>query len=276
MKTIGIVGCGAIGKALIQAAEAGKLSVRIAGVTSRTEKNAREFLAAFKNPPPYLFLDELIRRCGLGSRSRRWRCRPGTGEKSFRGGQRFDGDQRRRAARSSRGHGRIAPHRLPSVCSFGSDRRVGWHQVRFGRSDHSCDPHHAQAAGGARRRALSWSSTGFLWPGCAKKKKYFPARRARPAAAFRPTSTLREQSAWPASAPIKRAYESWPCRDWREIATTSRSKASSAACTCTSKISQVRIRKPASSRRCRSSAPCKTPSIRYGSEIKRSRIENRE
>ena len=29
MKTIGIVGCGAIGKALIQAAEAGKLSVRI-------------------------------------------------------------------------------------------------------------------------------------------------------------------------------------------------------------------------------------------------------
>ena len=37
MKTIGVVGCGAIGKALIQAAEAGKLSVRIAGVTSRTE-----------------------------------------------------------------------------------------------------------------------------------------------------------------------------------------------------------------------------------------------
>ena len=60
MKTIGIVGCGAIGKALIQAAEAGKLSVRIAGVTSRTEKNAREFLAAFKNPPPYLSLVELI------------------------------------------------------------------------------------------------------------------------------------------------------------------------------------------------------------------------
>ena len=65
MKTIGVVGCGAIGKALIQAAEAGKLSVRIAGVTSRTEKNAREFLAAFKNPPPYLFLDELIRASDL-------------------------------------------------------------------------------------------------------------------------------------------------------------------------------------------------------------------
>ena len=65
MKTIGIVGCGAIGKALIQAAEAGKLSVRIAGVTSLTDKSAREFLAAFKNPPPYLFLDELIRASDL-------------------------------------------------------------------------------------------------------------------------------------------------------------------------------------------------------------------
>jgi len=60
MKSIGIVGCGAIGKALIQAAEAGKLSVRIAGVTSRTEKSAREFLAGFKKPPPYLSLVELI------------------------------------------------------------------------------------------------------------------------------------------------------------------------------------------------------------------------
>jgi aspartate dehydrogenase len=65
MKSIGIVGCGAIGKALIQAAESGKLSVRIAGVTSRTEKNARELLAVFKNPPPYLSLVELITAADL-------------------------------------------------------------------------------------------------------------------------------------------------------------------------------------------------------------------
>jgi len=65
MKSIGIVGCGAIGKALIQAADAGKLSVRIAGVTSRTEKNARELLAVFKNPPPYLSLVELITAADL-------------------------------------------------------------------------------------------------------------------------------------------------------------------------------------------------------------------
>lgn len=60
IKSMGIVGCGAIGKALVRAVEEGRLAVRIAGVTSRSEQSAREFLAAFKNPPPYLPLDELI------------------------------------------------------------------------------------------------------------------------------------------------------------------------------------------------------------------------
>lgn len=60
MKTIGIVGCGAIGKALVRAVEAGKLSVRVAGVTSRTESSARQFLSEFRQPPPYLSLHELI------------------------------------------------------------------------------------------------------------------------------------------------------------------------------------------------------------------------
>ena len=60
VKFIGIVGCGAIGKALLKAVEEGKLPVRVAGVTSRTEKSARELLAAMRNPPPYLSLTELI------------------------------------------------------------------------------------------------------------------------------------------------------------------------------------------------------------------------
>jgi aspartate dehydrogenase len=64
-KSIGIVGCGSIGRALLKAVEAGKLSVRIAGVTSRTEKSAREFLATFKSPPPYLSLRELITAADL-------------------------------------------------------------------------------------------------------------------------------------------------------------------------------------------------------------------
>jgi aspartate dehydrogenase len=59
-KSIGIVGCGAIGRALLKAVESGRLSVRIAGVTSRTEKSAREFLSDLSHPPPYLARSELI------------------------------------------------------------------------------------------------------------------------------------------------------------------------------------------------------------------------
>jgi aspartate dehydrogenase len=60
MTSIGIVGCGAIGRALLGAVESGSLALYVAGVTSRNEKRAREFLAAFKKPPPYLSLSELI------------------------------------------------------------------------------------------------------------------------------------------------------------------------------------------------------------------------
>jgi aspartate dehydrogenase len=60
MKSVGIVGCGAICRALLRAAENGKLQVRIAGVTSRTEEKGREFLSAFAKPPAYLSLAELI------------------------------------------------------------------------------------------------------------------------------------------------------------------------------------------------------------------------
>lgn len=65
MTSIGIVGCGAIGRALIAAVASGKLAVRIAGVTSRTEQSAREFLATFASPPPYMSLSELIAAADL-------------------------------------------------------------------------------------------------------------------------------------------------------------------------------------------------------------------
>jgi len=65
IKSIGIVGCGAIGKALVKAVDDGKLAVRVAGVTSRTERSAREFLAAVKNPPPFLALDKLVQASDL-------------------------------------------------------------------------------------------------------------------------------------------------------------------------------------------------------------------
>ncbi len=59
-KSIGIVGCGAIGKALIVAGDSEGLGMRIAGVTSRTEGTARSFLSTLRNPPPYLELDDLV------------------------------------------------------------------------------------------------------------------------------------------------------------------------------------------------------------------------
>jgi aspartate dehydrogenase len=65
MKSIGIVGCGAIGRALLKAIDAGKLSVAVAGVTSRTEKNARAFLSTLREPPPYLDRALLIARSDL-------------------------------------------------------------------------------------------------------------------------------------------------------------------------------------------------------------------
>jgi aspartate dehydrogenase len=65
IKSIGIVGCGAIGKALVRAVAEGKLAVRIAGMTNRSEASARQFLATIDNPPPLLTLDELVRSADL-------------------------------------------------------------------------------------------------------------------------------------------------------------------------------------------------------------------
>lgn len=64
-KAIGIVGCGAIGQALLRAADTGKLPVFVAGVSSRTEGRAREFLATLENPPPYLNREQLIAESDL-------------------------------------------------------------------------------------------------------------------------------------------------------------------------------------------------------------------
>lgn len=65
MKTIGIVGCGAIGKALMRAIHDGKLSAALVGVNSRSETAAREFLASSAFRTPYLTLGELIASADL-------------------------------------------------------------------------------------------------------------------------------------------------------------------------------------------------------------------
>ncbi len=59
MKTIGIAGCGAIGRGLLKAADSGALAAEVC-VTSRTESSCREFLATLERPVPFLARDELI------------------------------------------------------------------------------------------------------------------------------------------------------------------------------------------------------------------------
>ena len=64
-QSIGIVGCGAIGQALMRAADSGKLNVAVAGVTSRDEDRAHGFLDSLNNPPPYLRRQQLIEKSDL-------------------------------------------------------------------------------------------------------------------------------------------------------------------------------------------------------------------
>jgi aspartate dehydrogenase len=63
--SIGIAGCGAIGRALLEAAADGRLSAPVAGITSRTEATARGYLATMRRPPPYMDLTSLVAAADL-------------------------------------------------------------------------------------------------------------------------------------------------------------------------------------------------------------------
>ena len=63
--SIGIVGCGAIGKKLLEESNTGRFRVDLSGVNSRSETKARSFLSNLDNPPPYLGLAELISRSDM-------------------------------------------------------------------------------------------------------------------------------------------------------------------------------------------------------------------
>ena len=58
--SIGIVGCGAIARAVLRAVDGGVLDVSVAGVTSRDADKARAFLATLQSPVGYLSRGELI------------------------------------------------------------------------------------------------------------------------------------------------------------------------------------------------------------------------
>ena len=87
IKSIGIVGCGALGRALLQAAADGGLPVRIAGVTSRTEETARAFLRSLPEPPPYLDLDSLVSASDLVVETAGGGVVPELARRTFSGGK---------------------------------------------------------------------------------------------------------------------------------------------------------------------------------------------
>ncbi len=87
MKSVGIVGCGSIGRSLLKAVDDGVLSVDIAGVTSRTEKAAREFLSTLRHPVSYLNLAELISRSDLVVEAAGGAIVPGLARDTFEAGK---------------------------------------------------------------------------------------------------------------------------------------------------------------------------------------------
>lgn len=64
MTTVGIVGCGAIGRGLLKAFDAGTLQSGVC-VTSRTEAKCREFLDTLERPVDFLGWEELINKSDL-------------------------------------------------------------------------------------------------------------------------------------------------------------------------------------------------------------------
>jgi len=65
MTSLGIVGCGTLGRAILEAATRGEIPYTVAGVASRTAATAQAYLATLPDPPPYLPLAALVERADL-------------------------------------------------------------------------------------------------------------------------------------------------------------------------------------------------------------------
>tara|TARA_B100000530_G_C15901039_1_gene465407 strand:- start:656 stop:1468 length:813 start_codon:yes stop_codon:yes gene_type:complete len=63
--SIGIVGCGAIGRAILQASDQGTLNVKVVGVNSKSEEKAKAYIRTLRNPPSFMSQDELIDQADL-------------------------------------------------------------------------------------------------------------------------------------------------------------------------------------------------------------------
>lgn len=87
MKSIGVVGCGTLGRTVVRAVVDGRLRVSLAGVTSRSESKAMDFLATLPVSPPYLDLDSLIDRSDLLIEAAGPSAVPQLAERTFRAGK---------------------------------------------------------------------------------------------------------------------------------------------------------------------------------------------
>src|SRR2546422_10161578 len=62
---VGVVGLGAIGRAVCRALDEGIPGLRLSGATARDREKAERFLKGPRSPAPFLSLDDLIDASGL-------------------------------------------------------------------------------------------------------------------------------------------------------------------------------------------------------------------
>lgn len=85
--SVGIVGCGSIGRALLRAGDEGRLGMPVSGVASRTASTARAFLSSLSSPPPYLNLPELVECSSLLVETAGGHAVPSLAEAAFAAGK---------------------------------------------------------------------------------------------------------------------------------------------------------------------------------------------
>ena len=154
MKTIGIVGCGAIGKGLLKAFDAGAVAAD-ACVTSRTESSCRDFLQTLGTPVRFLALDELIARSDIVVEAAGGAVVPELARQVFDAGK----DLMVISVGALLDHPEIiergAADRLPSAAALRRHRGARRHQVRVRRRGCPRDHHHPKAAPWTRGRSVS-------------------------------------------------------------------------------------------------------------------------
>src|SRR2546422_1560860 len=62
---VGVVGLGAIGRAVCRALDEGIPGLRLSGATARDREKSERFLKGLRSPAPFLSLDDLIDTSGL-------------------------------------------------------------------------------------------------------------------------------------------------------------------------------------------------------------------